>query len=162
MAYGKNKLIAVVLAIMVAMTWSFPAFAADDSAPEAEAEKYKTEAVSEEPAPPEKDTEEESEPAEESDDPAGEEAADHPGDRAELETDSVSHPVRIIEQEEITVQSHQHTDHCAAGGDFKERSSRKTEAEHRRDQQLNQCDHRSGYAVHIGSETQKFPEADPP
>ena len=77
MAYGKNKFIAVVLAIMVALTWSFPAFAADEPAPDAEADKNKTEAVAEEPAPPEEETEEEvSEPAEEPEDPAPEPEAE--------------------------------------------------------------------------------------
>ena len=73
MAYGKNKFIAVMLAIMVALTWSFPAFAADEPAPDAGADKDKTEAVAEEPAPPEeKAEEEEPEPAEEPGEPAPE------------------------------------------------------------------------------------------
>lgn len=69
MTYGKNKFIAVVLAIMVAMTWSFPAFAADGPAPDAGEDKNKTEAIAEEPAPPEENAEEEeSEPAKEPED----------------------------------------------------------------------------------------------
>ena len=77
MAYGKNKFIAVMLAIMVALTWSFPAFAADEPAPDAEADKNKTEVVAEDPAPPEEEAEVEvSEPAEEPEDPAPEPEAE--------------------------------------------------------------------------------------
>ena len=98
MAYGKNKLIAVVLAIMVAMTWSFPAFAEDDLDLEAEADKNKTEAVSEEPAPPEEDTEEESKPAEQSDDPASEPEAETAQDSQTEEgsTEGVSSDMNVL------------------------------------------------------------------
>ena len=64
MVFGKNKFIAVILAVMVAVTWSFPAFAAD--APEADTGEDKSAVVNEEPAKEEKpEAEPKPEPAEE-------------------------------------------------------------------------------------------------
>lgn len=89
MAYGKNKFIAVVLAIMVAMTWSFPAFAADEPASDAEADKAKTEAAAEEPAPPEEEAEEEeSEPAAEPEEPASDAETEPPQDSEQEDRNS--------------------------------------------------------------------------
>ena len=96
MAFGKNKFIAVILAVMVAVTWSFPVFAED--APKADAGGDKGAVVNEEPAKEEApEAEPKPEPAEEpsaepEDEPEAEPAEKPSSDEEQAASDNASAP----------------------------------------------------------------------